>query len=71
MRCPADIKHYHVGQLARRLRGKYIDKRSEDLKVRLKEIESGKYDAEIDGLMKMGAEEIKNVYSNRKIEAEE
>jgi len=71
MRCPADIKHYHVGQLARRLRGKYIDKRSENLKVRLEEIESGKYDAEIEDLMKMGAEEIKNVYSNRKIEAEE
>ena len=23
MRCPADIKHYHVGQLARRLKGKH------------------------------------------------
>lgn len=71
MRCPADIKHYHVGQLARRLRGKYIDKRSKNLKARLEEIESGKYDAEIDGLMKMDAAEIKDVYSNRKIEAEE
>jgi hypothetical protein len=60
-----------VGQLARRLRGKYIDKRSENLKARLEEVESGKYDTEIDGLMKMDAVEIKDVYSNRNIEAEE
>jgi len=69
MRCPADIKHYHVAQLARRLRGKYIDPRSENLNVRLKDVGDGLYDAEIDGLMTMDAASIEKLYSERKIEA--
>ena len=71
MRCPADIKHYHVGQLARRIRGKYIDPRSQDLKNRLAEINDGKYDKDIDDLMTMDANTIKDRYASRKIEAEE
>lgn len=70
MRCPADIKHYHVSQLARRLRGKYIDPRSENLAKRIKEIENKKYDAEIKKLMEMDKKAITNLYSERKIEAE-
>ncbi len=69
MRCPADIKHYHVAQLARRLFGKYLDKRSGDLVVRLKEIEDGKYDAEIEDLMTMERGKMEKLYSERKIEA--
>jgi len=70
MRCPADIKHYHVSQLARRLRGKYIDPRSENLAKRVKEVENKKYDAEIKKLMEMDKKAITNLYSERKIEAE-
>ena len=70
MRCPADIKQYHVSQLARRLRGKYLDKRSENLKIRLQEIESRKYDDEIEKLMKKDKKGILTMYSQRKIEAE-
>jgi len=71
MRCPADIKHYHVSQLARRLRGKYIDKRSKNLSKRLKEIENRKYDKEIEKLIKKPKKDIVELYSSRKIEAEE
>jgi len=71
MRCPADIKHYHVSQLARRLRGKYIDPKSKNLSKRLKEIDQRKYDGEIEKLMKMSGEEIREKYKNRTIEAEE
>ena len=71
MRCPADIKHYHLAQLARRLRGKYIDTRSKNLLKRVKEIEQRKYDEEIVKLMKMPSKEIRTLYMNRKIEAEE
>jgi len=71
MRCPADIKHYHVSQLARRLRGKYIDPRSDNLAKRIKEIENKKYDTEIKKLIEMDKKEITNLYSERKIEAEE
>ncbi|KYK29330.1 4Fe-4S ferredoxin [Thermoplasmatales archaeon SG8-52-1] len=71
MRCPADIKHYHVSQLARRLRGKYLDIKSKNLAERLKEIKNRKYDTEIEKMMKMGRNEIMDIYKNRKIEAEE
>jgi succinate dehydrogenase/fumarate reductase-like Fe-S protein len=71
MRCPADIKHYHLAQLARRLRGKYLDPKSKDLSKRLKEIEKKKYDSEINKLMKMDKKEIKKLYEERKIEADE
>lgn len=71
MRCPADIKHYHVAQLARRLYGKYLDKKSEDLKIRLEEIRGGKYDAEMEKLMKMDESGLINLYNDRKIEAKE
>ena len=71
MRCPADIKHYHLSQLARRLHGKYIAPKSKNLSKRLKEIENGKYDEEIDKLTKMDKNKITKIYSDRKIEAEE
>jgi Fe-S-cluster-containing hydrogenase component 2 len=71
MRCPADIKHYHLAQLARRLRGKYIDPKSKNLANRLNEIDNRKYDDEIEKLMKMPKKEIVELYKNRKIEAEE
>ena len=71
MRCPADIKHYHLAQLARRLRGKYIDPKSKNLASRLNEIDTRKYDDEIEKLMKMPKKEIVELYKNRKIEAEE
>ena len=70
MRCPADIKHYHLSQLARRLRGKYIDEKSKNLAKRLKEIESGTYDSDIDKLMKMTTAELTEMYKKREIEAE-
>jgi len=71
MRCPADIKHYHVSQLARRLRGKYLDPKSKNLSNRLKEIDSRRYDEEINKLTKMSKVEITKLYKGRKIEAEE
>ena len=71
MRCPADIKHYHVSQLARRLRGKYLDTKSKNLSNRLKEIKNRKYDPEIEKFMKMDKKGIINKYKSRKIEAEE
>ncbi len=69
MRCPADIKQYHVGQLARRLRGKYLDPKSEDLKKRLEEVTNGEYDDEINELINMEEEKIKELYENRDLES--
>jgi len=69
VRCPADIKHYHVGQLVRRLYGKYMSKKSKNLEKRLKEMAHGKYDSEIDRLTRASKEELRQIYKSRDIEA--
>ncbi len=43
LRCPAEIVQYNAGTLARRMYGKYLAKRSPELKDRVEEIEKGKY----------------------------
>lgn len=67
-RCPADIVHYHVGQLARRLNGKFIQPTSQHLKERNQEIEAGVFDEEMEKLTKMDLEQLKKVYTERDIE---
>jgi succinate dehydrogenase/fumarate reductase-like Fe-S protein len=62
MRCPAEIPQYHVGQLARRLYGKYLSPRDPNLKTRLEEIESGTYDMEYEELSKADLEVLKKRY---------
>lgn len=67
-RCPAEIAHYHVGQLVRRLYGKYYLKRSKNLERRLKEVKEGKFEKQIRKLMKMSKEELQKLYESREIE---
>lgn len=67
-RCPAQIVHYNVGLLARRLYGRHMAKPAEHLKKRVEEIEAGKFDAQIAELMKMSKEELRKLYSERDIE---
>jgi len=68
MRCPAEIRHIHLFQLIRRLYGKYILPKSKHVEERLKEIESGKYEEELNKLMVTPIEKLKKLYSERKIE---
>ncbi|MBC7128944.1 MAG: 4Fe-4S dicluster domain-containing protein [Thermoplasmatales archaeon] len=68
IRCPAEIVHYHVAQLARRLYGKYIAKKAKHLEKRVKEIEEGKYEKEIKELMNKSLEELRKMYNERDIE---
>lgn len=68
MRCPAEIRHVHLFQLVRRLYGKYILPKAKHLEERLKEIESGKYEEELNKLMVAPIEKLKKLYSERKIE---
>mgnify|MGYP000256369834 CR=1 FL=1 len=67
-RCPAEIAHYHVAQLVRRLYAKYYLKPSKNLEKRLKEIQEGKYEEMLNKLMKMSKEELKKLYESREIE---
>ncbi len=70
IRCPAEIAHYHVGQFARRIYGKYMMARAKHLHERVKEIEAGKFDDEIKKLMKMSIKQLKELYNKREIEGE-
>ncbi len=68
IRCPAEIAHYHVGQLARRLHGKFI-KKSKQLNKRVNEVNKGKFNADLKEMMSMDKTAIKQKYTDRKIEA--
>ncbi|MFH1422359.1 MAG: 4Fe-4S dicluster domain-containing protein [Planctomycetota bacterium] len=58
-RCPAEIPQYLAALLARRLYGKYIAPPSKHLAERLKEINEGKHDSEIENLMKSPIDKIR------------
>ncbi len=67
-RCPAEISHYHVAQLARRLYGKYQSPVPQHLMTRLEEIEAGKFDEAISELKSLNATELEERYTAREIE---
>lgn len=67
-RCPAEIVQYNVGLLARRLYGRHVAPRAEHLARRVEEIKAGKFDAEIERLMKMDGLELQKLYDARDIE---
>ena len=67
-RCPAGISHPMVGELARRLNGKYIAPKAEHLKNRVEEIHEGKFDDLIEQVMGKPIDEIQELYNNREIE---
>ena len=68
-RCPAGIPQYNVGLLCRRLYGRHIAPRSEHLAQRVAEVDSGKFDPELKGLMKMPEKELRKRYAERDMES--
>jgi len=68
IRCPAEIVHYNVGLLGRRLYGRYLSKKSPELETRLKEVKEKKYDKEYKGMLKMNRDELKKKYYARDTE---
>ncbi|MBQ2768132.1 MAG: (2Fe-2S)-binding protein [Clostridia bacterium] len=67
-RCPAGISHPMVGELARRLTGKYLAPETEHLRARVEEIRQGAYDALIEQIMGKPITEMKELYNTREIE---
>ena len=67
-RCPAQIAHYHVAQLARRLYGKYVAPAAEHLKTRVAAVEGAKFDDALAELTKMDEEALKEIYVAREAE---
>jgi formate hydrogenlyase subunit 6/NADH:ubiquinone oxidoreductase subunit I len=68
IRCPAEITHYNVGVLGRRLYGKYLSKKSEHLEKRIQEVKNRNYDKEYKELMKMPKADLKKKYYSRDME---
>ncbi len=70
-RCPAEIVHYHVALLARRLYGARIAPRAEHLAKRIAEIKAGKFEPGLEILTRMSEEELSRLYyEERDIEPE-
>ncbi len=65
IRCPAEIVHFNVGLLCRRLYGKYLSKKSPELEKRLQEVQKGEHDKAYREMMNMSKDEIKKAYYDR------
>jgi heterodisulfide reductase subunit C len=70
-RCPAEICQYNIAILGRRLYAKYVALKAEHLAAMVKELEKGKYDQMLKGLMDSDEETLKKLYSDREIEPEQ
>jgi formate hydrogenlyase subunit 6/NADH:ubiquinone oxidoreductase subunit I len=68
IRCPAEIVHYNVGILAKRLYARYLAPKSPELEKRLQEIKNRKYDKQFKELMAMKRDELKKRYYARDME---
>jgi succinate dehydrogenase/fumarate reductase-like Fe-S protein len=70
-RCPGDTVQYYVGELSRRLYGKYVAPKAKHLERRLEEIKKGKFNKELERYVKMSPAELKKLYDERDIEPED
>ena len=62
LRCPAEIPHGHVGQLARRLYGKYMAPKDPFLPIRVDEVKNGAFDDEYKRITSLSIEKLKKEY---------
>jgi Fe-S oxidoreductase len=69
VRCPAEIVPYNIGQLARRMYSKYIVGPTEHVEQRVKEVEDGKFDEELNKLKAIDKPSLKKLYDTRDMEA--
>jgi len=69
VRCPAEIVPYNIGQLARRMYSKYVVGPTEHVEQRVKEVEEGKFDEELDKLKALDKPSLKKLYDTRDMEA--
>lgn len=65
IRCPAEIVHYHVAQLGRRMYSVHGLKKEENVENRVKEIEKGKFNQDFKKFLDMDEQEIKQAYRDQ------
>lgn len=61
-RCPAEIVHYNVALLARRVYGAKLASRAGHVAERTREIAAGKFEEELDRLCRMSEAELSRLY---------
>jgi len=66
-RCPAEITQYNAALLARRLFGKYIQKKGKFLEDRFKQVMDGKFEEGYTELMSLSKEDLKKRYFDREL----
>ena len=59
---------YNIAILCRRLYSKYIAKPAQHLKDRVEEIESGKFDEDLEDIAKLDEAKLRKLYEKRDIE---
>ena len=67
-RCPQGLRPYVMAMAARRLRGAYLAPKSQHNLDRVREIEEGRFDPELNQLKKMSSDELRKLYADRDIE---
>lgn len=67
-RCPGELVQYYIGILCRRLYARHIAKPAKHLAERVEEVESGKFDSELDEFVKMDKKKLMALYEERDIE---
>lgn len=67
-RCPAEEPQYNIAILARRLYGRYLSPRYEQLAIRVDEVKGGKYTEELGELKKLTPTQLKERYLARQTE---
>jgi len=69
-RCPSELVQYHIAQLARRMYGRYEFPEPGYLKKRVKEIDEGKFNKEMEKIMKASKKELVKLYAERERESD-
>jgi heterodisulfide reductase subunit C len=67
VRCPAEIVPYNVGQLARRLYARYVVGPTEQVLDKVKKVEEGEFDEEIEELKGLDREALQERYETREM----
>ena len=67
-RCPQGLQPYVMAMAGRRLRGAYLAPKSQHNLDRVKEIEEGTFDAEMEKLKQIPTDELRELYAKREIE---
>ncbi|HDS30679.1 MAG TPA: 4Fe-4S dicluster domain-containing protein [Firmicutes bacterium] len=67
-RCPAEEAQQLVAILCRRIYGRHIAPKAQHLKERVEQIDSGKFDDELEELMQSALDVLKKLYTSRESE---